>query len=345
MGGENSRRLAQKDLAAWVTQGTTFPAFTPHCELLPLGQGGSDRLYFRVIEGDTSAILLVSSERDLDFHSYLEIGNYLFKQGVPVARFYRVDEQHRLVLMEDLGDTLLVDLVRENGWGDLLPTYQTVIKILARMQVMGSWGMDSCPSLANRTFDYRALRWETTYFRERFLNQFCGLGVGEEVLDGEFHRLATLVEREPRFFMHRDFQSENLLIKDGQIRVIDFQSARQGLLAYDLASILKDAYVDMPGPISRELLHEYVANLNGVWGVQLDEEQFSEVFLLAGLQRNMQALGAFAFLTLVKGKVRFANHIPTALGHLRAALAQRRDFPRLTEVVNVPQVDRCVGIH
>ncbi len=186
--------------------------------------------------------------------------------------------------------------------------------------------MAGCPPANERTFDYGQLRWETDYFARNFLSM--DMGLDETVistLDQEFHSLADAVSKQPLVFMHRDFQSQNILIKNGKVRLVDFQGARKGSLAYDLVSLLKDAYVDIPADLRQELLEYYHSKLIGMRGPALSREELTRAFLLAGLQRNMQALGAFSFLSLVKGRKQFRKFIPLCFRHLREGLGELND--------------------
>ena len=155
----------------------------------------------------------------------------------------------------------------------------------------------------------------------------------ETLLEDEFNHLAVSLETEPRYFMHRDFQSQNIHFKDGCVKVIDFQTATQGLLQYDLASLLKDAYVGIDKKMRSDLVGFYMDVLKKEWKVDIDKEKFIMTFHLAGMQRNMQALGAFSFLGMQKGKKGFIKHIPSALCQLEEALFLFPDYPVLKETV------------
>ena len=152
-------------------------------------------------------------------------------------------------------------------------------------------------------------------------------------LNYEFDLLAKRISAEPLFLMHRDFQSQNILIHDNEIRVIDFQGARRGLLQYDLVSLLKDSYLVLPQAVQQRLIAHYIEELNNRGITISDNAHFRETFTLAGLQRNMQALGAFAFLSGEKGKTWFRQFIPAGVHHLTSALANRNDFPVLYSLV------------
>ena len=237
--------------------------------------------------------------------------------------------------MEDVGDESLYQKIRKGMSGEeIMFWYKKVLETLAHMQVEGGKKMRNCPLLRHREFDYHALRGETEYFQKHFLEDYCGVSIlKQEGLAQEFRALAEKVSAEPLYFMHRDFQSQNIMISKGEPRILDFQGGRKGLLQYDLASILKDAYVVLPEKIKKSLFTFYLEKLDGQNIKIKNHEKFYEIFTLTGLQRNMQALGAFSYLSLVKGKVWFKQYIPAGVHYLHLALKERSDFPRLSSLV------------
>ena len=136
---------------------------------------------------------------------------------------------------------------------------------MARMQAEGHHHWERCPPATERTFDYAALRWETDYFSNAFVQNYCAIDISSfSGLEREFMALAERVAKEPLFFMHRDFQSQNLMVHNGVLRVIDFQGARKGLLYYDLASALRDAYITIPEHVQRIIIAHYRETLSAI---------------------------------------------------------------------------------
>jgi aminoglycoside/choline kinase family phosphotransferase len=307
----------------------------PPVTIARIAGGGSDRQFYRLSGPDKAVVLLVAPPEDQEFLSYVEIARFLHSLGVGAPELYDVFPDAHLLIMEDLGDTSLYDLLRDEPSEEaLLSWYERALDLLALLQVEGRKEWDSCPRVVQRAFDYSALRWETDYFCTSFLSRYCNIAVAEyKGLDHEFDVLAKKIAAEPLFLMHRDFQSQNILIHENKLRVIDFQSARKGLLQYDLASLLKDSYLILPEAAQQQLVSYYIEKLNNRGITIPDNRQFRETFSLAGLQRNMQALGAFAFLAGEKGKTWFEQYIPAGVGHLKAALAKRTDFPVLHSLV------------
>jgi len=242
------------------------------------------------------------------------------------------------VLMEDLGDDTLhrlahADPVRRP---DL---YRQALDTLVALQTRGTTALERCPAAEGRVFDAAVVRWEHDYFRERFLRGEAGLAAADLAgLDADLALIGDAVLSQPYVLMHRDFQSQNIVIKDGRARLVDFQGARRGPYAYDLMSLLRDAYVDLGIDLRDDLLTYYISALTTV-GNPVPADIARDV-TAAGLQRVMQALGAFGFLSGVKGKTAFRDHIPLALRHLREmsrdwrTVLGERPLTRLDEVLN-----------
>ena len=278
---------------------------------------------------------MTGSASDDEVRAYVEIGSFLFAQGISVPEIIAADYEQRLVAMEDVGDMSLYRRVhRSVSRREVLELYKTVLAFLGRMQMIVTPRLEASPLPENRTFGYQAFRAETDYFRTRFIEEWCGIrDACDGQLEQELHLLASLLDREPRGFMHRDFQSQNIYLKEGCVRIIDFQTATRGLPQYDLAALLKDAYVVLNGPEREDLLQWYLNFLSSSGQPVSDREHFAITFQRTGLQRNMQALGAFAFLSMHKGKTEFQQHIPAALHYLCEALALFPEFHALRKLV------------
>ncbi len=286
-----------------------------------LGGDGSRRDFYRLRYGERSWVLLIEphpprdekgvSEND----SYLYVARHLRGKGFPVPEIYGADHERGLFLVEDLGDHHLQDEVLSRGRGDpkVGKIYQEVIDLLLRLQIEGARGFDLART-HNPPYDREfALRWESGYFRRGFVEGFLGLKVKEETRR-ELELAAAQVARAPGgFFLYRDFQSRNIMLKKGKLHLIDFQGARLGPLAYDLASLLIDPYVELPEALKEELFNYYLERLRESLPEQ--KEPFLRSYPYIALHRNMQILGAFG--TLVKrGKNRFAPYIRPALRNM-----------------------------
>ena len=297
--------------------------------------GGSDRCFFRLQRSNRHVVLMVSPLHDSEFENYCAVARFLRSIGVAAPEMYDAYPKECVLVMEDLGDTSLHSVLSNEGRKETIITwYKQVLDLLAHMQVEGRNHWDRCPQARSRTFDYATLRWETDYFRSSFVEKYCAIDLSAYPdVDQEFTLLAESVSSEPLFLMHRDFQSQNLMVHEDTLRVIDFQGARKGMLQYDLASALKDSYIILPGDLQQELIAYYIEKLRKRNVPVPGFDRFFDLYTLAGLQRNMQALGAFAFLSREKGKTWFEQYIPAGLQHLKTALVDRKEFPALRELV------------
>jgi hypothetical protein len=317
-----------------------FQLSLQNAALTTLTEGGSDRNFYRVKDEDVSFVVMASPTPRFDIESYISVGAFLFKHGIGVPQIYAYDDEKQMVLLEDLGDDSLLRILKKTAsTTEMKAYYSQVLVSLAELQMKTKNSLNDCGYLKGRNFGYEAFRWETDYFTECFLKRFCGLVIdNDEELDREFHLLAASLDSEPRCFMHRDFQSQNIYFKDGRPRFIDFQTATKGLLQYDAVSLLKDAYFKLEENLRDELLDFYFKTLKSDWGMNIDRENFIRTFHRAGLQRNMQALGAFAYLAMDKGKTAFAAHIPNALFYLKDVLKQFSEFPLLRELLEQSEI-------
>jgi N-acetylmuramate 1-kinase len=254
------------------------------------------------------------------------IGSHLYAQGVRVPAQYGWDEATGLLLFEDLGDVKLHDLVEAHrGPGGVMdlravrPLYIQAVQELAVMQIRGALDFDRDWCWDTREYDRSLmLSRESGYFLRAFWQELLGQPVPEGI-EGEFEQIAAMASEAPAvFFLHRDFQSRNIMVQDGQIRFIDFQGGRFGPLGYDLASLLIDPYTALPLPFREELLGIYVEAVNVLH--PLDVPLFRRQYAFLALQRNLQIIGAFSFLSKVRGKDFFARFIAPALASLNGRL-------------------------
>ncbi|TES91500.1 MAG: hypothetical protein E3J87_07640 [Candidatus Cloacimonadota bacterium] len=304
--------------------------------------GGSDREFYRIIDRDTFIAMFASTKDEVE--EYLEIQEYLSKKGVGVPEVFMADIDKKVLLIEDVGSKSLNSLVKKSDDMDFIERlYKGVIKKLFHLQIDGNIGIEKCKPVYKRVFDYDALRWESDYFSNSFLQMFCGFSKEAiEKLDEDFHNLALSFVDEPLFFMHRDFQSQNIFFKNGNVRIIDFQSAHRGMLTYDLASLMKDAYVTLTREMREKLLFFYFSLVQEKVGVYRDYKTFRRIYVLSAIQRNMQALGAFSFLSLVKKKRWFIKAIPQGIKYLKEGLDEINDFKSIREIIYSKKVTKCI---
>ncbi len=311
--------------------------FTPSAGIGTLiGTGGSDRQYFRVKKDGGTIVAMECAPADPDFARHIEYTVFFRKYGIPVPEMFGINFEKKSAFFEDLGDLSLYTWLKcPRSDEEIEAVYRRVMDILVRLHCEASNHVSECPSLACRIFDYDYLRWETGYFIEKFIKGLHNIEVSyAAALNDEFHRLALKVAAYPRRIIHRDFQSQNIMITKGIPRVIDYQGARMAPPAYDLASILWDPYAPLKSGVREGLLSYYMDKVAETAAEWFSAEVFSESLLYSRLQRHMQALGAYGFLSKEKDKPYFLRHVPEGLRHLKeeASLA-RKEFPVLHALV------------
>ena len=304
--------LASHDVISLTS--VRFPAFangTPAVE--PLEKGGSDRKFYRIRMGGESMIFIKYSNHKEENRHYVAIAQFLAGAGVPVPEVYLHDEAESLIWMQDLGE---VDLWshRNDPWPMRRGLYEATLDAVFAMHSRATHADGVGELELQRLFDADLYLWEQGYFFEHCLGNFFKIGAGEVAALASLPALHAAAERLasiPRVLVHRDFQSQNVMIQEDAAWLIDFQGMRFGLAQYDLASLLYDPYVNLHDG-GRVALLDYYKTLCG--GVSAD---FDEVFHWCAVQRLMQALGAYGFLGLQKGRAEFLTYVPVALRSLR----------------------------
>ncbi len=276
------------------------------------GSAGSGRRYFRIAEGENSAILQTNLLKGEDFDRFVSYGKSFSAFGFPTPEIWTVDEEALQVLMQDMGTNTLYSLVMQNGEllvGNVRILYPLAIEALVKWQHSSPRFFLSRPDIAARRFDYAALKWESDYFRENFLQKEKGIFEIPAAVENFFSTLACMVDTHPKVLMHRDFQSQNVTVQsDSEIGFVDFQGARRGSVFYDIASLLLDPYVSLSENLVTEFFDEWYRN-NSLCSSSFDREEAWVLFLQAGMQRLMQALGAFCFLSREKKIESFGKFI------------------------------------
>jgi len=290
-----------------------------------LAGDGSDRKWHRVFSGDKSLVMadhgIKTDDAISEITSFIAIGRHLFTKGVPVPEIYYHDVFAGLVFLQDLGDTSLQMAVRnEKNENKIITLYKAVIDELLHMSISGADCFD--PLWAYQTPAYSKemiLERECRYFTDALLNGYLNMGISFDALENEFSALADLALKYAVLgFMHRDFQSRNIMVQKGRIYFIDFQGGRIGPLQYDLASLLHDPYVDLSESVKTDLML-YCLNKLQTW-MKIDESTFVLGYRYCTITRLLQALGAYGFLSRVKQKAYFETYIPVALNNLKNQL-------------------------
>jgi len=285
---------------------------------------GSDRIFYRLFYGKESVIILVndhppSNDAGINENdSFHYICHHLRAKGVGTPEIYECRRDRGWFIVEDVGDVHLQDeaLKIKHDSVRLGELYKKVLDILPSIQIEGAQEFDT-NKIHSTPYDRNFVRtWESGYFFRSFLKGYLNLDITEGFLADEFDELADKLSCiDSSFFLYRDFQSKNIMIKDKQIRFLDFQGARKGPLHYDLASLLLDPYVDINDTLRNTLMKYYLKRLSSF--TPIDKERFQSEYPLIALHRNMQILGAFAHLSIAKKRHHFKKYIPATIKSLK----------------------------
>jgi N-acetylmuramate 1-kinase len=292
-------------------------------KIRPIEKGGSDRKFYRIHCSADQRLIVVkyNLEREENRH-YVEIAKFLAGHGIRVPQIYFHDPTEGLIWIEDLGEQDLYSYRHEN-WFVRRALYESALDEIVKLHSLPEPVCAEMKEHLPAEFNAALYRWEQKYFFDNYLGRYCGVSESKRkelaALPG-LREIPKQLARLPRVLVHRDFQSQNIIIQNGQANLIDFQGMRPGLAEYDLASLLYDPYVELSGAERAELI-AYYSSRQLENGTAVDGD-FDFKLRLCAMQRLMQALGAYAFLGLVKDHKHFLQHIPNALRSLRATVAK-----------------------
>lgn len=317
-----------EELLARTTQ--EFPRFAG-ATLTPIEKGGSDRRFYRIAtpEGDSLVLTQYAPER-LENRHYVEIARFLSEHEIRAPKILLHDAQAHLIWIEDLGERDLWSY-RHESWAVRFPLYQSALRQADKLHALPASAAEEIRPHLAPPFDAALYLWEQKYFFENCLGGYFGLA---EKLRAELSEASALKEiaarlaKRTRVLIHRDFQSQNIIIRQEQAHLIDFQGMRLGLAEYDLASILYDPYVTL---LPNERL-------------QLLGEAEAETLQLCAMQRLMQALGFYGFAATVKGNRTFLCHIPAAMESLATVLREISGLERLQETLLGLNADAVITV-
>lgn len=295
--------------------------------VMPLTPAGSNRRYYRL----TGPVTVVGVEGvdKCENDTFVYLSRHFGERGVPVPGIFAVSDDGMAYLETDLGDVSLFKRL------DDVTLLEKTMRVMARLHCVGSEGLDYSRCFPVESFDSRAVMWDLNYFKYSFLNT-SGVGYNEAELERDFLRLADDVDRltrEKGCFMMRDFQSRNVMVKDDEPYLIDYQGGRRGPAAYDLASFLWQARAGFGQKLRDRLIDVYIDEARKYGPIDGDElkAQVREMALI----RTLQVLGAYGLRGLFERKLHFLLSIPPALANLRMLLGWGiGDYPYLAHVLS-----------
>jgi aminoglycoside/choline kinase family phosphotransferase len=281
--------------------------------------GGSGRAIVRLAAGGATAIGIVYPVREENL-AFLEFSRYFRRRGLPVPEIYAEDLSQGTYLEEDLGDTTLFEFLGENRSGNVIApaaieAYRKVVAVLPRFQVEAGRELNYKLCYPRASFDRQSIAWDLNYFKYYFL-RVSGVPFNEQALELDFGRLTKFLLGANRdYFLYRDFQSRNVMMRGGKPFFLDYQGGRKGALQYDIASLLFDGKADLPPVLRQELLDYYLGCLGSF--IDLSRETFMEHYYAFVYVRILQALGAYGFRGFYERKAHFLQSVPYALKNLR----------------------------
>jgi aminoglycoside/choline kinase family phosphotransferase len=301
---------------------------------------GSPRRLYRIWTGDRTVIGVVHDDV-AENRAFLSFSRHFRGEGLPVPEIYAVNPEGTAYLEEDLGDETLFDALSD--WrrqaGGRIPdamtlAYEAVVRELPRFQITAGKGIDDSVCYPRSSFDRQSMFWDLNYFKYYFL-KLARIPFHEQRLENDFNRLTDwLLEADSDFFLYRDFQSRNIMLRNAEPWFIDYQGGRRGALQYDLASLLYDAKADLPPEFRNHLKDVYLDELKSY--LPEHGEVFDRYFPGFVLMRILQAMGAYGFRGFYERKSHFLQSVPYAVHNLEWLLANMQfpvDLPELFEAL------------
>ena len=305
----------------------------PAHDVVALTGDASTRRYFRVAPVLGPSIVLALHEGPIEYAAlpFVEVADLLRGMGLPVPAILGHSDTLGILALEDLGDVTLQVYLGAGGVHGHLGLYREAIEFIARLQRRGAELASASCTPYGLAFDVEKLTWELDFFVQHFVEGYrrAVLSPAERTaLSGEWTLIAEELAAEPRVLCHRDYHSRNLMVHRGRLYIIDFQDARLGPDTYDLASLLRDSYVDI-GDADLEGLIGHCLSLSG--GTCADE--FRRRFDLMAVQRNLKALGTFGNQAAARGNPAYVQFMPRTIQYARANFARYPRFARLRELL------------
>jgi len=281
--------------------------------------GGSGRQIIRLSDDKNSAIGIQHGVREENV-AFLEFTKHFRKHGLPVPEIYVEDLDEGAYLEEDLGDTTLYQFLSKNRTGEHIApevekAYRKAIAVLPRFQVEAGRDLNFNVCYPRESFDRQSIAWDLNYFKSYFL-RLAGIPFNEQALEDDFGVLTDfLLSADREYFLYRDFQSRNIMLRGDQPCFLDYQGGRKGALHYDIASLLYDGKADLPPELRQQLLDHYLVSLGSL--IKVDRDAFMRHYYAYVYVRIMQALGAYGFRGFFERKPHFLQSVPYALKNLR----------------------------
>ncbi|MEO8768480.1 MAG: RNase adapter RapZ [Ferruginibacter sp.] len=304
-----------------------------------LPQSGSDRMYFR-IETPTQNYIATYNINIAENETFINFSRHFKRIGAPVPEVYAMNEAGNIYLQEDFGDHSLLNILEAQGYTEnLFELYKKSLHALAQLQIKADAGLNYNDCITSKEFGKQAIVADLLYFKYYFLDTLK-IPYDKEKLINDFDALSTyLAQVDHKYFMFRDFQSRNIMVKDGDVFFIDYQGGMKGALQYDVASLLWQAKADLSDDWKNKLLLYYIDCVNEILEKPVDRIRFESQYNGYVLIRLLQVLGAYGFRGLFERKAHFLTSIPLALNNLKWFISNKHfginlsEFERLLQLI------------
>ncbi len=305
--------------------------------VVPLTGDASNRKYFRIIASDGPTVVLALHAGPIEFATlpFARVAALLHQIPLPVPAILGHSDELGIVALQDLGDVTLQAHLGAASHTDHAALYREAVSLIELLQRRGAALQSADYPPYGIAFDVEKLTWELDFFLKHFVEGYRGVALSaadRTAFAREWSAIATELAAEPRVLCHRDYHSRNLMLSGGSLHIIDFQDARMGPDTYDLASLLRDSYVDISERQLDELIAYFLA-LKTRDGAAADGEEFRRRFDLMALQRNLKALGTFGFQTMTRRNPVYIQYMPRTLRFARSNLEKYPRFARLRELL------------
>ena len=301
--------------------------------VVPLTGDASTRRYFRVIPSDGPSIVLALHDGAIDFATlpFVGVARLLSRMPLPVPDLIGHADALGILALEDLGDVTLQSHLGAGTLTEHEALYRQAVAFIAMLQKRGEELLTPSDGPSQLSLDVEKLTWEMDYFVKHFVEGYRGATLSpaeRSALSNEWGHLVGEIAGEPRVLCHRDYHSRNLMVRGTQLYVIDFQDARMGPDTYDLASLLRDSYVDITDPEVDGFIAYFLA-LKGI----VDGVEFRRRFDVMAVQRNLKALGTFGYQAAARGNPIYIQYIPRTLKYVRDNFEKHARFSSLREIL------------
>ncbi len=325
---------------------TLFASFsqTPPQRVEKLQQSGSDRTYYRIYSG-TQTYIATHNPNIKESDTFIYFSRHFAGVGLPVPAILAVNNNHTIYLQEDLGNQSLLNMLEQHGHNAFTyGLFEKSLQQLALMQINGHSGLDYSQCLTAREFGKQAIMSDLLYFKYYFLDTLK-LPYDKQAMLDDFEALATYLTRtEHKYFMFRDFQSRNIVVREGDVFFIDYQGGMQGALQYDVASLLWQAKAELSDDWKSSLLLFYMNEIDKLLEKPVDRNIFTGQYNGYVLIRLLQVMGAYGFRGLFERKAHFLSSIPLALKNLQWFVNNKRvgivttEFDRVLRIVTGEEI-------